>query len=82
MHVTRPGFMSDSLIKIDVEGRTPKIYCPENDSICSEPIFVATPGARAEDDGVLLSVVMDSKIRKSSLAVIDAKEMVQIGRAE
>lgn len=74
--------MSDSLVKIDVEHRTSKVFQPENDSICSEPIFVASPGARVEDDGVLLSIVMNSKIRKSLLTVVDAKEMVEIGRAQ
>lgn len=35
-----------------------------------------------EDDGVLLSVVLDEVEGKSSMVVVDAKEMKEVGRAE
>ena len=48
----------------------------------SEPIFVARPGARTEDDGVLLTMALDAEHRHSSLIIIDAKNMKELARAE
>src|SRR5262245_33015492 len=47
-----------------------------------EPVFVATPGSSAEDDGVLLSVVLDARRSRSFLLVLDAATLAEIGRAE
>uniref|UniRef100_A0A667ZZN7 Beta-carotene oxygenase 1, like n=1 Tax=Myripristis murdjan TaxID=586833 RepID=A0A667ZZN7_9TELE len=48
----------------------------------SEPVFVASPGAVEEDDGVILSSVIstDSKISPFML-VLDAKTMQEVARA-
>jgi carotenoid cleavage dioxygenase-like enzyme len=48
----------------------------------SEPVFVARPGAEAEDDGVLLSVVLDTERGTSSLLVLDAANLEEIASAE
>jgi beta,beta-carotene 9',10'-dioxygenase len=48
----------------------------------SEPVFVARPGAEAEDDGVLLSVVLDAERESSSLLVLDARSLEEIASAE
>jgi torulene dioxygenase len=47
-----------------------------------EPIFVPDPRGRDEDDGVLLSVVLDGHTGKSYLLVLNAKNMLEVGRAE
>lgn len=47
-----------------------------------EPVFVARPGAEGEDDGVLLSVVLDGERGRSFLLVLDAAELSEIARAE
>jgi carotenoid cleavage dioxygenase-like enzyme len=47
-----------------------------------EPVFVARPGAEAEDDGVLLSVVLDSATGGSFLLVLDAADLSELARAE
>ena len=47
-----------------------------------EPVFVARPGAEEEDDGVLLSVVLDSRSERSFLLVLDASDLSEIARAE
>ena len=39
------------------------------------------PGGRREDDGVLLSVVLDAGRRTSFLLVLDARDMSELGRA-
>lgn len=47
-----------------------------------EPIFVADPDGKAEDDGVLLSVVLDGVKEKSYLLVLNARDLREMGRAE
>ncbi|KUI55432.1 Beta,beta-carotene 15,15'-monooxygenase [Cytospora mali] len=47
-----------------------------------EAIFVGRPGASEEDDGVLLSVVLDGSCSKSYLLCLDAMTMKEMGRAE
>lgn len=47
-----------------------------------EPIFVARPGGQVEDDGVLLSVVLDGNKGVSYLLCLDATTMKELGRAE
>ncbi|KAJ7874447.1 retinal pigment epithelial membrane family protein [Mycena leptocephala] len=47
-----------------------------------EPIFVADPAREGEDDGVVLSVVLDGASERSYLLVLDAKSWVEVGRAE
>ncbi|KAH6874459.1 carotenoid oxygenase [Thelonectria olida] len=81
IHVQTPGYFSDSIIKIDTETKQVKTWSPPTKHLPSEPIFVPTPGAECEDDGVLLTVAMNSAERVSSLVVINATTMEEIGRA-
>jgi beta,beta-carotene 9',10'-dioxygenase len=46
-----------------------------------EPVFVARPGASEEDDGALLSVVLDSRSGTSFLLVLDARDLGELARA-
>lgn len=46
-----------------------------------EPIFVASPEAREEDDGVILSVVLDAAAGSSFLLVLDATSFEEVARA-
>ena len=46
-----------------------------------EPVFVEHPNATSEDDGVLLSVVLDIGNKSSSLVIIDAKSLEQLATA-
>ncbi|KIK58658.1 hypothetical protein GYMLUDRAFT_227948 [Collybiopsis luxurians FD-317 M1] len=48
----------------------------------SEPLFVPRPGGEAEDDGVLLSIVLDGNRGTSMLVILDAKSMKECARAE
>ncbi len=43
---------------------------------------MARPGARDEDDGVLLSVVLDAERETSHLLVLDARDLTELARAE
>ncbi|KAF2167585.1 hypothetical protein M409DRAFT_66083 [Zasmidium cellare ATCC 36951] len=82
VHVEKRGYFSDSIVKIDTQTQQSKTWTPRVDSLPSEPMFIARPNATSEDDGVLLTVVLNSVERRSSLVVIDAKTMNDIGRAE
>ncbi|MFI4985589.1 MAG: carotenoid oxygenase family protein [Solirubrobacterales bacterium] len=46
-----------------------------------EPVFVARPDAEREDDGVLLSVVLDASAGTSFMLVLDACDLGEIARA-
>ena len=46
-----------------------------------EPWFVADPNGTAEDDGLVLDVVLDGNKERSYLAIFDAKTMKMINRA-
>lgn len=82
IHTEKSGFFADSIVKVDTKTQTSKIWSPESNHLPSEPIFVASPGSKGEDDGVLLTMALDSATSKSNLVVIDAKSMKEIGRAK
>lgn len=81
VHVNNKGYFSDSIIKIDTQTKESKTWTPSVKHLPSEPIFVPTPGGECEDDGVLLTVAMDTTKRASSLVVINATTMEEVGRA-
>ncbi len=69
------------LIKLDVEdGGGPWIW-HEPGCFPGEPVYVPRPGATAEDDGVILSVVLDTAAGTSYLLVLDAGTFDEMGRA-
>ena len=69
----------DSLIKVDVSDGS-AIGWREDGCYPGEPVFVASGGA-AEDDGVLLSVVLDAAADASFLLVLDARDLTELARA-
>ena len=71
---------TDRLVKADVEGGTAGIW-QEEDCYPGEPVFVPGPGAEEEDDGVVLSVVLDARARSSFLLVLDARLFEEVARA-
>jgi beta,beta-carotene 9',10'-dioxygenase len=68
------------LLKIDVYSRDEKRWFEPN-TYPGEPLFVAAPHATTEDDGVILSVVLDAANQKSFLLVLDASSFKELGRA-
>ncbi|WEW54616.1 oxidoreductase [Emydomyces testavorans] len=80
----------DGLIKYDTVTRKPT-YWNRHSQSAGEPIFIPrrstgntsgnAPEEFDEDDGVLLSVVLDGTTGKSYLLVLDAKTMTEVARA-
>ncbi|KAF2104591.1 carotenoid oxygenase [Rhizodiscina lignyota] len=71
----------DGLVKFDSETKS-HIYWEEQGATPGEPIFVADPNGTSEDDGVILSVVLDGNSGKSYLVCLDAKTMTEVGKAQ
>jgi carotenoid cleavage dioxygenase-like enzyme len=76
-----PGGWLERIVKADVEERATAEWS-EPGRYPGEPVFVAAPGAEGEDEGVLLSVVLDSERETSSLLVLDAATLSELARAE
>lgn len=71
----------DGLVKTDtLEGASRIWEHPKQTP--GEPVFIPRPGAEDEDDGVVLSVVLDGSSGRSYLLCLDARTMEEMGRAE
>ncbi|KAI4592146.1 hypothetical protein KJ359_011473 [Pestalotiopsis sp. 9143b] len=78
----------DSIAKTDVETRETVYWNNPQGHTPGEAIFVPRPRAAgageppAEDDGVLLSIVLDGHGKTSYLVCLDARTMKEVGKAE
>jgi carotenoid cleavage dioxygenase-like enzyme len=79
--VRSAGGWIDQIVKADVVERGSTTW-HEDGSYPGEPVFVAAPDATAEDEGVLLSVVLDGRKGNSFLLVLDAASLDEVARAE
>lgn len=70
----------DRIVKVDVTDGS-VLRWQEDGCFPGEPVFVAAPAAEAEDDGVLLSVVLDGARETSFLLVLDAADLSEVARA-
>jgi beta,beta-carotene 9',10'-dioxygenase len=75
------GNFIDNLVKLDLEHNATSSWYEEG-CYPGEPVFVAIPDAEDEDDGVILSVVLDAKRAASFLLVLDASTFRELARAE
>jgi beta,beta-carotene 9',10'-dioxygenase len=75
----KSGFYNQ-LLKVDVK-KLKDLYWYEPDCYPGEPIFIGKPGRTEEDDGVVLSVVLDENKGTSFLLILDAKSFEEIARA-
>jgi beta,beta-carotene 9',10'-dioxygenase len=75
-----PSGWIEQIVKIDTNDGS---ACSWSQDGCfpGEPVFVAHPGASGEDDGVLLSVVLDAVAETSFLLVLDAGDLHELARA-
>jgi carotenoid cleavage dioxygenase-like enzyme len=75
------GSAFDKIVKIDVSDGSSLGWSEEACGV-GEPVFVASPDATAEDDGVVLSIVLDGELGRSFLLVLDASDLSELARAE
>ncbi len=71
----------DALVKIDSHSGDAKTWHVPG-SYPGEPVFIPRPEAIDEDEGILLSVVLDAERETSFLLILDASTMGEIARAE
>ncbi|KAL0933655.1 retinal pigment epithelial membrane family protein [Colletotrichum truncatum] len=72
-----------SLAKSDWKTGTFKRWQPKNGESCPcEPVFVQRPGATKEDDGVVLTIVIDREGMHSILIALDGTTFEEIARAD
>lgn len=68
--------------KSDWKTGTFKLWSPSDGESCPcEPIFVQRPGAEEEDDGVVLTIVVDREGTHSILIALDGKSFEEVARA-
>ncbi|XP_070538189.1 carotenoid-cleaving dioxygenase, mitochondrial-like [Ptychodera flava] len=73
---------NQGLIKIDMKSKTFKVW-EEKGYMPSEPVFIGSPSATGEDDGVVLSAVLTSdRAKPNFLVVLNGKDFTELGRAE
>jgi beta,beta-carotene 9',10'-dioxygenase len=76
----RPRNFIDELVKVDVCSGGRRTWYEEG-TYPGEPVFVGSPGASREDEGVILAVVFDGKNGTSFLLALDAGTFGELGRA-
>ncbi len=74
------GFYNQ-LVKLDVRRGT-AAYWREEGCYPGEPVFTAAPRARREDEGVILSLVLDTRSDASFLLVLDAAAFREVARVK
>lgn len=71
-----------SLAKSDWQTGTFKRWQPEDGESCPcEPVFVQRPGAVEEDDGLVLTIVINKEGTHSVLIALDGKTFKEVARA-
>lgn len=75
---TKEDFI-DQIVKIDAQTGDTVVW-HEDGCYPSEPIFVAAPDAQTEDDGVVLSVVLDSAQDSSFMLMLDGADFTERAR--
>jgi carotenoid cleavage dioxygenase-like enzyme len=71
---------ADTIVKLDNESGEAELW-HEPGCYPGEPIFVARPGGQDEDDGLVLSVVLDANAEDSYLLILDAADLQEVARA-
>lgn len=74
------GNFLDNLTKINVTNGEVLVW-QEANCYPGEPVFVERPQAESEDDGLLLSIVLDAAAQNSFLLLLDARTMQEVARA-
>ena len=73
-------YFADALVKVNLADQSFKVWSRKGYTP-GEPIFVAKPNAKNEDDGLLLVLCLDGFGEKSLLVVLDACTFTEIASA-
>ncbi|HZU66127.1 MAG TPA: carotenoid oxygenase family protein [Ktedonobacteraceae bacterium] len=76
-----PLTLAHQLVRVDIPTNATKTWAQDG-CYPGEPVFAQAPQARGEDDGVVLSVVLNAYKGNSFLLVLDAHTFEELGRAE
>jgi carotenoid cleavage dioxygenase-like enzyme len=76
-----PTGFPNQLLKVDVRERRNALWFAD-ECFPGEPVFVSSPGAASEDEGVVLCVVLDGRKGNSFLLILDAGSFTELARAE
>jgi beta,beta-carotene 9',10'-dioxygenase len=71
----------NQLVKFDLKNKQRAVWYQAG-TYPSEPIFVPNPHGQAEDDGVVLSLVLDADQQHSFLLVLDAASFAPLARVQ
>ena len=71
----------NQIAKVDILGEQERSWYQPG-CYPGEPVFVGRPKRKEEDDGVILSVVLDTERETSFLLVLEAKSLGELARAE
>ena len=76
---SHPQAYYDQIVKIDLKAHTVKTW---HHSHCyvTEPIFVPKPNGLKEDDGVVLSIILDMRSSTSSLIILDGPSLELVAK--
>lgn len=72
---------ANKLVKINVKTGEIKQWSQEK-CYTGEPVFIQKPGSTTEDDGVVLSVILNAQTATSFLLILDAKDFTELARAQ
>lgn len=76
-----PDNFLDRLLKFDIQEKSSKTWREET-CYPGEPVFISSPTGSREDDGLILSVVLNAKKGNSFLLILDASSFSELARAE
>ena len=76
-----PQSFYNQLVKLDTQSGSNLTWYREG-LYPGEAVFIGRPGRTAEDEGVVVSVVLDEGKENSFLLVLDAKNFAELARAE
>jgi len=76
-----PFSFYNQMVRIDLKNATSKLWF-EKGCFPGEPVFIGKPGKRQEDDGVIVSIVLNETKGNSFLLVLNASTFTEIARAE
>jgi carotenoid cleavage dioxygenase-like enzyme len=79
-HPSHKSGFYNSIVKINTQNGSSSHWYQE-DCYPGEPYFIASPDSKNDEDGIILSVVLDARNENSFLLILDAVSLIEIARA-